>query len=156
MATATKGKNKADECLIQFPLKCGSVSIGDKKVSVPIKISRDNCTLGRADKFLVKRRLTAVLRRGAVPAGDAAGQAKLDGMGDTDTEVLASFDTSNISVGDKTIGLTISANIKEVAGKLDVFAKQEGSLLIKSVDKVSADELDGEDGDEDEDEEDAE
>jgi hypothetical protein len=173
MATATKkkpggragkkktgGKPRNGEPVIQFPVKCGNVSIGEKTISIPIKIERENCSLSRMDQCLVARRLTAHLVLGAVAAGDAPAQQALDGMDDSNKEVSAVIQTSGVSVSENAFGVTLNFNKKDVEhGELDDFAKKQASLIIDAVDEIPDEYLDDEpapapaDGDEDDAEE---
>lgn len=153
MATATKkkgGKKRAarrppGKVLVQFPVKCGNVSIGDKTVSVGIKIDRQFCTLARMEECLVGRRLTGRLKLGAVAASDAPKQQTLENMDDSNYEVVGVFQTSSVSVTEKTLGVTLNLNMKEIEeGALDKFAKKSAGLIIESVDTVTADDEDEE------------
>lgn len=150
MATKKKAKRRparrpAGKVLVQFPVKCGNVSIGDKTVSVGIKIDRQFCTLSRMEECLVGRRLTGRLKLGAVAASDDPKQRTLENMDDSNYEVVGVFQTSSVSVTEKTLGVTLNLNMKEIEeGALDRFAKKSAGLIIESVDTVTADDDDDE------------
>jgi hypothetical protein len=151
MATATKkktgrkpakkktGRRPAGKVLVQFPVKCGNVSIGDKTVSVGVKIDRQFCSLQRMEECLVGRRITGRLKLGNVAATDAPRQQTLENMDDSNYEVVGVFQTSSVSVTDKTLGVTLNLNMKEIEeGALDRFAKKAAGLIIEQVDTVKA------------------
>lgn len=160
MATATKKKSgrkpakKAarrppGKVLVQFPVKCGNVSIGDKTVSVGVKIDRQFCSLQRMEECLVGRRITGRLRLGAVAASDAPKQQTLENMDDSNYEVVGVFQTSSVSVTDKTLGVTLNLNMKEIEeGALDRFAKKQAGLIIEQVDTIQAGDDEADEADE--------
>jgi hypothetical protein len=126
-------------------VKFGNENYGDETARLGIKINRDNMNINAADEALCGKRLAGSI---VVGAADTQ-QARL--LDDAQYKVNGVFDVKGYSVKVKHISTGLTFSLESIdREELSHFARQEGHLIVETVDELVMDEGGGEEDAEEE------
>ena len=131
--SAKKAPARSDADELNLLVDFLGVSIGDGTGRVGVKISRNQLSLGKADRTLCGRRLTGKIT--LVTNGEDVDQALL--FEGARQEVNATFDVKRFGVAPDWISCGLTFPLLEIdCRELAAFAKKQGRLIVDEIELI--------------------